>query len=908
MANEQEIGKLVLRLVAEVGDLKKGLQEAQKTIKDTSDQGKKGADSLSGTIAGIKTSYLAMVAGIYMAYQGLRKVFDLAELGGKVEAIRESFSSLTQSMGVDGDRLVAEIKEYAKVYIDETELMLISNKLLAAGISAADIPKLFESARVGARLMGTTVQDAMELITRAVLTFQTRGLFRQAFPMESEKVFERFADTLKLDVDMLSTFGKQNAMVQEILKMTVERLKLLGGPGGMVVNNYENIQLLNSAWMETKELMATIVVEGIMKTVDAFGWAIDKIKVAYDYIKGTFTSVKETVVSIGAVIGLTSKKPAEIGLAPAHGIISKEDLELAVSHSKATKAQNDKDLVERDKFEKAMTKLRLDAEKARVDAAGQIAMMNLQEQYNRTITTYLKTGQDTFEIDQRFARDKAGMELANTLVSLKAQEAVEVAAAISDKKTREIPAIKAKAREQEKIAQAKYEEEISKLGLDTTKKTIERELALDDAATKIEISHKQALLDSTEDLFNRSLVSASTYYNARNDLMMAIGTDEIKMLQRRLDMESDENKKNELRAQIIEKTNELEKNLTTNKWDGYKAVQAEVQLHTDLLQSYISRQEIMISMARENFEISQGEALKQQIVLQQDLIIRLREQLLLIDQTTDPKRYADQLLAIDQVRAKLQTLNLQLKEQTGTFAEGWMQGIKEWSDGVKTSFQIARDEAKAAFTAIGDSFENLIADSLTGKFKGWKDFYNSLLNDMVRIFAKSCREMAESWISDFLKQITSSSTTGSSGLGGILKGVIGIIGGIFGGGGSTISAPGSFESGFDVGYSAQHGGKITGPSGIDTVPIRATAGEYMQPVHAVRYYGESVMEAIRQQLIPRSFLFPFVRGYAEGGMVTGGGNSMTVNVPVNVNDPRLGSHLRSSIEDVVVRVLKEYSR
>ncbi|WP_028320375.1 hypothetical protein [Desulfatiglans anilini] len=53
------------------------------------------------------------------------------------------------------------------------------------------------------------------------------------------------------------------------------------------------------------------------------------------------------------------------------------------------------------------------------------------------------------------------------------------------------------------------------------------------------------------------------------------------------------------------------------------------------------------------------------------------------------------------------------------------------------------------------------------------------------------------------------------------------------------------------------GGRIAGSSPTETadnVPILATAGEYMHPVSAVRYYGVRVMEAIRRKMIPRESL------------------------------------------------------
>lgn len=64
------------------------------------------------------------------------------------------------------------------------------------------------------------------------------------------------------------------------------------------------------------------------------------------------------------------------------------------------------------------------------------------------------------------------------------------------------------------------------------------------------------------------------------------------------------------------------------------------------------------------------------------------------------------------------------------------------------------------------------------------------------------------------------------------------------------------------------GGPVPGQSPhpkADNVPIWATAGEFMQPVASVGYYGLGVMEAMRRQLIPRQFFNAM--GLADGGSV-----------------------------------------
>ena len=118
------------------------------------------------------------------------------------------------------------------------------------------------------------------------------------------------------------------------------------------------------------------------------------------------------------------------------------------------------------------------------------------------------------------------------------------------------------------------------------------------------------------------------------------------------------------------------------------------------------------------------------------------------------------------------------------------------------------------------------------------------------------------------------------------------------------------------------GGKIRGSSPSETadnIPIMATAGEYVQPVKTVQYYGSQIMEAMRKRMIPReifagltmpSFTIPRPSyAFAAGGPVpaqaAGAADRETSINIINVTDPReLDRYLASSAgQNAILNVL-----
>jgi hypothetical protein len=123
--------------------------------------------------------------------------------------------------------------------------------------------------------------------------------------------------------------------------------------------------------------------------------------------------------------------------------------------------------------------------------------------------------------------------------------------------------------------------------------------------------------------------------------------------------------------------------------------------------------------------------------------------------------------------------------------------------------------------------------------------------------------------------------------------------------GAIVAAAGAVQIGTILSQGLATGGEVEGSSptkSADNINIRATAGEFMQPVDAVQYYGKDRMEAIRNMSIPKEALSGFRMGarspgvrYGRAAFASGGGVTASSGSPstqkdqattiVNVLDP-----------------------
>jgi len=135
-----------------------------------------------------------------------------------------------------------------------------------------------------------------------------------------------------------------------------------------------------------------------------------------------------------------------------------------------------------------------------------------------------------------------------------------------------------------------------------------------------------------------------------------------------------------------------------------------------------------------------------------------------------------------------------------------------------------------------------------------------------------------------------------------------------------IAAEGAVQMALASAQTLAGGGLVQGYSPTktaDNIPLAGTAGEFMQPVDSVDYYGTQVHEAMRQKLIPREIFsgltLPGAPGPSGGNLQAGGlvGDAGKSEFTfVNLTDPReLDRYLATPAgKDAIINVLSSRSQ
>lgn len=198
----------------------------------------------------IKQNWLALSASIIAIWGAASQAIQYIDIGAKALQSEESFKQVTSAFEIDGDKLLAKMKEVSGGMIDESDLMQRAVKALQQGLNPDQIVSLLEVARSSARIAGIDVAAAFDRITEAAANQQVRGLKSLGIVIDQNKAFEDYANKIGVAKDALNEQQQSQALANAAIE---EGRRQMAAMGPMLVNEAEQIQINKRAFQELKE-------------------------------------------------------------------------------------------------------------------------------------------------------------------------------------------------------------------------------------------------------------------------------------------------------------------------------------------------------------------------------------------------------------------------------------------------------------------------------------------------------------------------------------------------------------------------------------------------------------------------------------------------------------------------------
>lgn len=188
--------------------------------------------------------------------------------GERIDAITKRFELLAQSSGMSAEALSAGIEKAVAGTIDmEDALQSTSSSLINLQTGLNEIPALFEIARKSALLFGGDALSNFERLQQAILSGNTRSLRELGLFINSTATIDNYEKALGAASGGLTEAGRQQALLNEILKVGNERFQNVNAS---ITPVDESIKKLGVSYKEVGDTIA-------IATNNAFGSLFNQI-------------------------------------------------------------------------------------------------------------------------------------------------------------------------------------------------------------------------------------------------------------------------------------------------------------------------------------------------------------------------------------------------------------------------------------------------------------------------------------------------------------------------------------------------------------------------------------------------------------------------------------------------------
>jgi hypothetical protein len=183
---------------------------------------------------------------------------ELVNLGLETQRQERAFALMTASLGVNAQALEAALESASSGIADVSDVMTTAVQGLQEGLRPEQLVRLMEIATAQSQLMGTTVVQAYNDITRAIVAQQERGLKTAGIYIDTTKALEDQARALGTTVDRLTEAQKVQAFYNATNEKTRETVQNLNTT---ILTNSQAVEKLGTAWTNTKENIGKFLVE-----------------------------------------------------------------------------------------------------------------------------------------------------------------------------------------------------------------------------------------------------------------------------------------------------------------------------------------------------------------------------------------------------------------------------------------------------------------------------------------------------------------------------------------------------------------------------------------------------------------------------------------------------------------------
>jgi hypothetical protein len=227
---------------------------------------------------------------------------DVIKAGVGIADIEDAFAYMTKSAGLLGDEITSKVVTAMHGTIDDSDIMRRVNENLTVGLkmTADQMAKLAEGAFALGKATGVDAAGAFDRLNQAMVTGRTRGIMNLVGKIDSTEAEKKYAASLGVTTDQLTTEGKLEAIRTEILERASKATERVGET---TIRMSDKIKAAEVRWADFQEQLGKTIMDSPV-IIAGFDSINDAVNLAFGSTNQTAAAKIVSIINDMA-IGLT---------------------------------------------------------------------------------------------------------------------------------------------------------------------------------------------------------------------------------------------------------------------------------------------------------------------------------------------------------------------------------------------------------------------------------------------------------------------------------------------------------------------------------------------------------------------------------------------------------------------------
>ena len=215
--------------------------------------------------------------------------------------VEGQFRRTAEGVGLSADRMMTAIRTASGGVIDDTKLQAETTRVMALGVGKdmQQVSTLWQLARLQARELGGTVDQAFQRMTQAIAQGSAETLISQGFTLRSEQVFNQYAESVGKTAAELDQSTRSQLVLNAVLEEGRQKLEEVDLS---IDTEAEKLQQMQAELSNTTDNLLRNLIPALETTLGAFNALPGPVKTATILMLGLALAAGPVASGLGAIV------------------------------------------------------------------------------------------------------------------------------------------------------------------------------------------------------------------------------------------------------------------------------------------------------------------------------------------------------------------------------------------------------------------------------------------------------------------------------------------------------------------------------------------------------------------------------------------------------------------------------